>query len=140
MSLHWLVLGFLYAFSVQWRILQGFYPIPPPTCQRHTSPPTHISSALAGKSLYRGKKALPLVQLSISFLIYKMTDCAEGSTQNDFFLPTKMGSARRLCKFIAPPKGKLLSFSIGAFLNNYDITNKKQYKALIYSIGAKTTF
>ena len=57
-----------------------------------------------------------------------------------FFLPTKMGSARRVCKFIAPPKGKLLLFSIGAFLYKYDITNRKQQKSLIYSIGAKTTF
>ena len=69
-----------------------------------------------------------------------MTDCGEGSTQNDFFHTTKKGSARRVCKFIAPPKGKLLSFSIGAFLTYYDITNRKQYKALIFSLGAKTTF
>ena len=32
------------------------------------------------------------------------------------------------------------SFSIGAFLTNYDITNRKQYKPLIISIGAKKKF
>ena len=56
------------------------------------------------------------------------------------FSPTKMVSAMRVCKFKAPPKEMLLSFFIGTFLTNYDITNKKQQKALIYSIGGKTTF
>ena len=89
---------------VQWRILPTFYPIPSPHLSNTYLPPTHILSAS---------------------VFYKMTDCADGSTQN-YFSPTKMVSATRVCKFKAPPKEMSLSFSIGAFLTNYDVTNRKQ--------------
>ena len=41
---------------------------------------------------------------------------------------------------IVMPKEMLLSFSIGTFLSNYDITIRKQQKGLIYSIVQKSTF
>ena len=58
-SLHWLVLSFLYAFSVLWRILQIFYPIPPRT---------HFER-FSREIFTQGEKCTTLVQLSISFLI-----------------------------------------------------------------------
>ena len=90
------------------------------------------------KNRSRGVVSIDFFQGFLYAFLYNV-DCAEGSTQNDFF-PTKMVSATRVCKFKAPPKEMSLSFSIGAFLTNYDVTNRKQQKALIYSIGGKTTF
>ena len=47
--------------------------------------------------------------------------------------------AKRASKMIVPPKIMLLSFSIGTFLPNYDVTNRKLYYTLTYSIVWKRT-
>ena len=55
------------------------------------------------------------------FLTFMWTDCVEGSTQN-FFWPQSYFCAKRASKIIVPSKEMLLSFSIGTFLTNYDVT------------------
>ena len=57
-----------------------------------------------------------------------------------FYPPQKMVCGKRASKMTVRPKEMLLSFSIGTFLTNYDVTIRKQEKALIYSSGVKTTF
>ena len=52
----------------------------------------------------------------------------------------KVVCRKRASEMIVPSKEMLLSFSIGTFLTNYDITIRKQYKGLIYSIVQKGTF
>ena len=47
--------------------------------------------------------------------------------------------AKRVSKIIAPPIEIVLLFSIGTFLTNYDITDRKLYYTLIQSIVQKQT-
>ena len=41
------------------------------------------------------------------------------------------------CKIIVPPKEMLHSFSIGTFMTYFDVTDRKPYYTLIYSIVQK---
>ena len=74
-------------------------------------------------------------------------DCAkkQGVVSIDLFWvscicpPKKISWAKSVSKVIAPPREMLLSFSIGTFLTNYDVTNRKHYLDLIYSIVRKRT-
>ena len=63
------------------------------------------------------------------------------SDQAKYFpLPAKFPHFKRSNCFIVPPKEMLLSFSIGTFLTNYDITDRKLYYTLFYSIVQKQTY
>ena len=42
-----------------------------------------------------------------------------------YFCPKMYLCAKRAIKIIVPPKENLLSFSIGTFLTNYDVTCRK---------------
>ena len=57
----------------------------------------------------------------------------------DVFSQSYFFCTKRASKIIVPPKEMLLSFSIGTFLSNYDVTNRKHKMDLKYSIVQKRT-
>ena len=79
---------------------------------------------------------------NLNILQMKWRNCSECRwvVSIDFFLSPKVVCEKRPSKMKALPKEMLLSFSIGTFLTNYDVTIRKQEKGLIYSIVRKTTF
>ena len=108
-SLHWFILVFLYAFFIQWSIL-------PNKKNKKSILPTKLNSYTISYPNPPPPHPLP-----------------------SFIPPKELFCGKRASKMIVPPKEMLLSFSIGTFLTNYDVTIRKQWKGLLCFIVRKRT-